>query len=1165
MAVDDLDGLALMPLETPLLKVSRPVAACLRCRNAKVRCDGKLPACTSCERTGRAAECTSTNDQFARGKERSYVQTLETRIDKLQARLEEAHRRKPSVISLPDDDTGTAVPSRRQSLDAQRPEDEEPPTPNTSKAQRRKEASAIDDLVSGFGFLSVNATARDFYGFTSAMSYSRLILSACSKDPLPQGTTKALPPKHVATQLAQHYLNNVFQLIPVFDEASFYASVDSVYHRDTDKAQPVDHWMVRMVLAVASASLSERSGDQNFLEGIGHVCAALDFAEQVLHPGAISSVQALVLLVEYAMLDPHHFDSWSLIGAASRAMVDLGLHQDPPKGASMTKGKLELRRRVFWCVYALDRSTSLVQTRAFSFSDNSAKVKVPFVKQVASQPSSPEPQDVPAMTWLQSHQLALDLIGLRQIQSKWYTDLFQSGRKPWDEPYPYIWAVCNDMRKWMDGVSNSASPNMRAFFELDLLYSYVYVLSPSPRVPTITPFAQTLIFEYCIRYADLMQRLISDPSYTAPLSFYDAMRVYMTGRQFLDVLQQNLETLLNGIVPARPEVRPSSAPPPAIPQVMLPPGDTVQRFNTSRSINCIKQIIDCLARFGIRWGYMSWHQRYQQETSTMLEELTMRLRELEIMAGVRRPSMWQHANSTGSVGSNSSSQHFSSPHNSVQGQPVYQSPPPMQAHGISNYVDAGAAGQVSPPTYPPQAQQLYQQPGSGYSTSFPGQVSYSQAPMQPQPFAYGDPSASFHRPSISTAPHSQFGNWGGYSGPSVPDTLNEENAVPPLNADFSAELDGLFNEPANVDGVSRLLQSSGAAEMQSRRTSMHDAADMMLWETFHLPGPSPQPSMPPRSTRTSSTGLQLRQMDSNIPRTISLSGDKGKGRAERLQPGDLGFELWNTLHMPLEPLFDFDHRHNEAVASLVDGVATGPASSTVRHPISQHVAPLEVPSQQQGPSQIPPPPPSAVAPSAVQLRSADATEETCPTQTLGPSVQAAGAVAEPFPYPPQYAPHARPGEVKHRYAHPPPNLNVPYAGPNAPRPTQAQARMLPLQQHPHAHYAPPCQPQSQHAQTFRHPHAHYAPISGRPNAHLDPATQLTHAHAVPATHYTAANLADQTTLPTTTSGYVFRPGMGFVCRVCGSSVFMPGEHRDQRTGVLCKGFSGDGRWEYVAW
>ena len=60
---------------------------------SKICTDSTFQACTSCERTGRAAECTSTNDQFARGKERSYVSTLETRIDRLQAKLEEARAR----------------------------------------------------------------------------------------------------------------------------------------------------------------------------------------------------------------------------------------------------------------------------------------------------------------------------------------------------------------------------------------------------------------------------------------------------------------------------------------------------------------------------------------------------------------------------------------------------------------------------------------------------------------------------------------------------------------------------------------------------------------------------------------------------------------------------------------------------------------------------------------------------------------------------------------------------------------------------------------------------------------------------------------------------------------------------------------------------------------
>lgn len=505
-------------------------------------------------------------------------------------------------MSMSDEDPATVVPSRRASYEPRALADQ--PMPNTSKAQRREEASAIDELVSGFGLLSVNATARDFYGFTSAVSYARLVLSACTKDPLPQGTSKDLPPRHVTAQLVEHYFGNFFQLIPVFDKTSFYASLNNVYRGGYGQAEPIDHWMLRMVLAIASATLSGRSGDQYHLEGIGHVCAALEHAEAVLHPGAISSVQALVLLVEYAMLDPHHFDSWSLIGAASRAMIDLGLHQDPPKGATMSKHKLELRRRVFWCVYCFDRSTSLVQTRAFSFSDNSAKVKVPFARQPPSQPQSPEPLEVKSVGWIQSNQHILDLISLRQLQSTWYTDLFQSGRSAWDEPYPYIWDMCDKMKTWYENVSASTSPNTLVFFELDLLYSYVYILSPSPRVPTINPYAQTLIFEYCIRFANLMLQRIGDATCTAPTTFYDAMRVYMTGRQFLDVLQQNMGGLLNGVVPPRPEVKALNKPPAALPLVNLPPGETVEHFNTSRSINCIKQISECLSQFGIRWGYM---------------------------------------------------------------------------------------------------------------------------------------------------------------------------------------------------------------------------------------------------------------------------------------------------------------------------------------------------------------------------------------------------------------------------------------------------------------------------------------------------------------------------------------------------------------------------------
>ncbi|KAK8181515.1 fungal-specific transcription factor domain-containing protein, partial [Phyllosticta paracitricarpa] len=527
-----------MVLETPLLRVSRPVAACSRCRSAKVKCDGKLPACTACEKSGRANECSSTNDQFARGKERSYVATLEARVERLEKKLAEVKQRRQSSITMSDSDA-QATPRPLGAPDIP----DRKPNVSEVKAARRKEEADINDLVSDFGLLSVNATARDFYGFTSAMSYARLILSASSKEELPAGMTKPLPPRYAVSPLIQHYLDTIHVTLPFFEETTFYRSVDAVFNADQRKATSWDHWTLRMVLAISSISFSEQRGDIHYTDALGHVNAALEHSEHVLRPGSVASIQALLLLTQYAMLDPHHFDSWTLIGAASRTMVDLGMHQDPSKSAAVPKAKLELRRRVFHCLYAMDRETSLVQTRAFSFSDDSANVAFPF--QNGSPKHSEENQ------WIPSFDSALDLFRLRQLQSDWYTTLFQSGREAWQDPNPEIWRIYNSMSSWFSKASCNASPAVRDSFELELLYSYVYILSQSPKCPRVSQYAQHLIFEHCVSYASKLLAILSEESSKdrSPITFYDAMRVYITGRHFVDVLSNNQDAILFGHPP----------------------------------------------------------------------------------------------------------------------------------------------------------------------------------------------------------------------------------------------------------------------------------------------------------------------------------------------------------------------------------------------------------------------------------------------------------------------------------------------------------------------------------------------------------------------------------------------------------------------------------------
>lgn len=113
--------------------------------------------------------------------------------------------------------------------------------------------------------------------------------------------------------------------------------------------------MLRLVLAIASASISSQNNDKNHQRAQALVMEALTYAEEVLCPGSIAGIQAILLLAEYALVDPARFRSWYLVGMAVKVAVDLGLHQDPPTEVPTNANRLDIRRRVFHCIYCLDR------------------------------------------------------------------------------------------------------------------------------------------------------------------------------------------------------------------------------------------------------------------------------------------------------------------------------------------------------------------------------------------------------------------------------------------------------------------------------------------------------------------------------------------------------------------------------------------------------------------------------------------------------------------------------------------------------------------------------------------------------------------------------------------------------------------------------------------
>ncbi|CAJ2513064.1 Uu.00g011830.m01.CDS01 [Anthostomella pinea] len=595
--------------DNPLLRVSRPVSACSRCRSAKVKCDGKLPACTACEKAGRDTECSAANDQFARGKERSYVAALELRVEKLERRLAYARSRKASVAQHETDNALPPIPEsdRKDSLATIR-------AAIHRKAARKRENSDVNSLMSDFGFLSINATTRDFEPSLSNMTFARLVLAAASNDAIPDTPDWSMPSRQEAIALIQHYMTNIYSLFPAFSETALYNVLDQVYSMQDRHIKDYDYWLLYMVLAIGSTAQSQVKNDQYYMMGLDLVSRALKHADQALMPGYTTQIQSLILLTQYSMLDPAHFDSWHLIGFTCRAVIDLGYHQDPPSEQLSDKGVLDMRRKTFYCVYSLDRSISMVHARAFAFTDAATNVAWP-------RPSSFSRKASITGQILSGSEPAFLLFQLRRAQSHWYQALFQSDPTPLQDSSSFIWQMCQDMREWAEALPNHLPIGMRELFDLEVRYSFVYCISPSARAPQLTDYGRMLIFEHTIAYLDRIYHVAHSGMNTAFYSYHDALRVFFMASQFIAVLRDAEDMLLAGVTVAPPCVELGQAQPPPLPP--RPGGPAVD--NLERSLGCLERTSRTLAKYGDRWAdSVSLKRSFDIISGELVERLRLR-------------------------------------------------------------------------------------------------------------------------------------------------------------------------------------------------------------------------------------------------------------------------------------------------------------------------------------------------------------------------------------------------------------------------------------------------------------------------------------------------------------------------------------------------------------
>jgi hypothetical protein len=152
------------------------------------------------------------------------------------------------------------------------------------------------------------------------------------------------------------------------------SSIDDVSEGMNDFASPAYNedgfalFVLNMVYSIGALNL--RLTDQNY-RGVPpeqFYISAMQHVASVREASPIDNLQALVLLIVYHLRSESRNGLWHLTGLAMRTVTDIGLHREAST-RSLPLLEAQLRRRLFWSVYALESILAGALGRPMSLSD----------------------------------------------------------------------------------------------------------------------------------------------------------------------------------------------------------------------------------------------------------------------------------------------------------------------------------------------------------------------------------------------------------------------------------------------------------------------------------------------------------------------------------------------------------------------------------------------------------------------------------------------------------------------------------------------------------------------------------------------------------------------------------------------------------------------------
>ncbi|KAI1625183.1 fungal-specific transcription factor domain-containing protein [Exophiala viscosa] len=477
---------------------ARRILSCARCRRRKQKCDRRLPQCSQC--AAARAECNgfSVADQHV-DVPRSVIHFLESQIAQLEIEL--------STCGLPSQAKSGVIDGGPASVQAPQPPASNHQSPATPLDALENEIiqsmeigaaisatipidPALTDLVSRVRMGLTPSLVLPTMTGTSPESRRAVVSTDVESERVECSTLLTLP-DHVVHALVNKYVGHVLPQTPIFLSEDINRHLEAVQaklrHHDAgrppERVEPSYHFLILyLVLAIASTLGCAKSQHESrciafseilFREGIAHVSTGMPF------PNELAGIQATLLMLQYAEINPNCANIWILSGAAMRSCVELGLHREPRGTVLKDPRAVNQRRRIFWMAYCMDRMVSPALQRPLSIPDTNINTLYPTpMENRIGQPSG---GSSPSM----SRPPTVRLIEYCRIQSELTEVHFQN--KP----------LAREWNTWVADMERTLNqwyredPKPDDSVELAYAYAQVRLHRPSPRM--IMPRADSLV------------------------------------------------------------------------------------------------------------------------------------------------------------------------------------------------------------------------------------------------------------------------------------------------------------------------------------------------------------------------------------------------------------------------------------------------------------------------------------------------------------------------------------------------------------------------------------------------------------------------------------------------------------------------------------------------